>query len=69
LLVWATPGDHIQSLILGTALLVGSLLAAALGVVAELMRINRVLIEDGLERTRRLEVAAARGGPFESDAA
>jgi glycosyltransferase involved in cell wall biosynthesis len=48
-------GDHIQSLILGTAILVGSLLCAALGVVAELMRINRVLTEDLLERTKSIQ--------------
>jgi glycosyltransferase involved in cell wall biosynthesis len=50
-----TQGDHIQSLILGTALLVGALLAGALGVLAELMRINRVILEDSIERTKRLQ--------------
>jgi len=46
------PGGHVQSLILGTAFLVGSLMAGALGIMAELMRINRVLIEDVLERVK-----------------
>lgn len=59
LLVTDSSGDHIQSLILGSALLVGGLLAASLGVIAELMRINRVLIEDGLERIKRMEAGSA----------
>ena len=42
------PGDFIQSLLLGVSLLTASLLAFALGVIADLIRINRQLIEDGL---------------------
>ena len=57
LILWATgtSGDHIQSLILGSALLVGGLLAFALGLLADLMRINRILLEDSMERTKRIE--------------
>ena len=54
LLATGASGDHIQSLILGTALLVGGLLAVALAVIAELMRINRVMTEDLLERIKGL---------------
>ncbi|MBU1250002.1 MAG: glycosyltransferase [Actinobacteria bacterium] len=57
LVLWLsnTAGDHIQSLILGAALLVGGLLSFALGLLADLMRINRVLLEDSLERSKRLQ--------------
>ncbi|WP_166879334.1 glycosyltransferase family 2 protein [Salinibacterium sp. ZJ450] len=47
-------GDHIQSLILGVAFLVGALLSFALGVIAELMKTNRILLEENLEATRRI---------------
>ncbi|WP_395244785.1 glycosyltransferase family 2 protein [Agromyces sp. MMS24-K17] len=47
-------GQHIQSLLLGVALLVGSLLAFALGVLADLLRTNRVLLEETLEHTKIL---------------
>jgi glycosyltransferase involved in cell wall biosynthesis len=55
-LAFVMRGDsegHIQSLVLGSALLVGSLLCFALLVLADLQRTNRELIEDLLERTRR----------------
>ncbi|QOD93250.1 glycosyltransferase family 2 protein [Chryseoglobus sp. 28M-23] len=57
LVLWLgnTAGDHIQSLILGAALLVGGLLSFALGLLADLLRINRVLLEDSLERSKRLQ--------------
>ncbi|HSD56491.1 MAG TPA: glycosyltransferase family 2 protein [Candidatus Saccharimonadales bacterium] len=44
---------HIQSLILGLVLLVGAFISFALGVIADLTRINRTLLEDILEQTRR----------------
>ncbi len=52
-------GQHIQSLLLGVALLVGALLAFALGVLADLLRTNRVLLEESLEHTK----AARYGEP------
>lgn len=51
-------GQHIQSLLLGVALVVGALLAFALGVLADLLRTNRVLIEEGLEQTKILRYGA-----------
>ena len=48
-------GAHIQSLILGVALLIGSLLSFALGVLADLQRTNRVLIEEQLERLKEIQ--------------
>lgn len=43
-----SPGELIQSLLLGVSLLTASLLSFALGVIADLIRVNRQLIEDGL---------------------
>lgn len=48
LTITGSPGEHIQSLLLGVSLLTASLLSLALGVIADLIRINRQLIEDGL---------------------
>lgn len=45
-------GSHLQSLILGTVFLIGSILSLALGIIADLIRINRILIEDSLEHTK-----------------
>lgn len=42
------PGELVQSLLLGVLLLTASLLSLALGVIADLIRINRQLIEDSL---------------------
>lgn len=42
-------GDHIQSLLIGAILATGALLSFALGVIADLTRINRSLSEDTLE--------------------
>lgn len=53
LLVIDDGGKHIQSLILGLILLTGSFLALALGVIADLIRINRILAEEQLETIRR----------------
>ena len=42
-------GGHLQSLLIGTILLVGALLSFALGIIADLIRINRTLNESALE--------------------
>ena len=47
-------GQHIQSLLLGVALLIGALLALSLGVLADLLRTNRILLEESLEHTKIL---------------
>lgn len=46
-------GSHLQSLVLGSVLLIAALLCGALGVLADLTRINRILIEDQLELAKR----------------
>jgi glycosyltransferase involved in cell wall biosynthesis len=48
-------GDHMQSLLLGAVLIVSALLSYAMAVIADLIRTNRTLIEDTLERVKRLE--------------
>jgi glycosyltransferase involved in cell wall biosynthesis len=48
---------HIQSLIFGTAMLIGALLSFALLVIADLQRTNRVLLEDTLERIKGMQYA------------
>ena len=44
---------HLQSLIAGSVLLIGSFIAFTLGIVGDLIRINRALIEDSLEQSKR----------------
>ena len=44
---------HLQSLIIGTVLLNAAFISFTLGIVANLIRINRTLIEDILEEQRR----------------
>ena len=44
---------HLQSLLVGSVLLIASFIAFTLGVIADLIRINRTLIEDILELTKR----------------
>jgi hypothetical protein len=49
-------GQHIQSLILGAILIFASIVSLALGIIADLIRTNRILIEDTLERVKRVEI-------------
>lgn len=44
---------HIQSLLVGSLLMIASFLCLVLNIIADLIRINRVLIEDNLEQTKR----------------
>jgi glycosyltransferase involved in cell wall biosynthesis len=52
---------HIQSLVVGGVLMIAAVLALALGVIADLIRINRVLIEDSLEQQKRETFAKGSG--------
>jgi glycosyltransferase involved in cell wall biosynthesis len=52
------PTGHVQSLVVGAALLILAFQLVALGIVADLMRANRVLVERTLHRVRRLELEA-----------
>jgi glycosyltransferase involved in cell wall biosynthesis len=44
---------HLQSLVAGAVITVAALLAVAMGVIADLIRINRILLEDSLEIQKR----------------
>lgn len=58
ILTWmGIAGDHIQSLIFGSAMLVGALLSLALTVISDMLRTNRTLLEDSLERIKQLQYA------------
>jgi glycosyltransferase involved in cell wall biosynthesis len=48
-----SQGSHVQSLILGVTLLIAAALSLVLGVVADLIRTNRILIEESLEQIKR----------------
>jgi hypothetical protein len=51
----APVSDHIHSLILGTLLIILAGLLVVLGIIADLIKINRTFLEDALERLKRLE--------------
>jgi glycosyltransferase involved in cell wall biosynthesis len=48
------PGSHLQSLLVGAVLLVMSFLSVIVGIVGDLLRTNRALIEDTLEHTKKM---------------
>ncbi len=47
-------GNHLQSLLVGTVLLVMSFMSVIVGILSDLLRTNRALIEDTLEHTKKL---------------
>jgi hypothetical protein len=53
----ANSGGHLQSLVAGTVLMIAAFIALALGVIADLIRINRILLEDSLEQQKRQRYA------------
>lgn len=55
LLIVDANGQHLQSLLFGTVFLGSALICVALMVVAELLRSNRILAEDQLERIKELQ--------------
>jgi glycosyltransferase involved in cell wall biosynthesis len=48
-----TTAGHIQSLLVGSLLMIAAFLCFVLNIIADLIRINRILIEDNLEQTKR----------------
>ncbi len=49
---------HLQSLIIGSMLVVGAFVSFTLGVIADLIRINRMLLEDLLEISKKQSYAS-----------
>ncbi len=47
-------GNHLQSLLVGAVLLVCSFLSVIVGIIGDLLRTNRALIEDSLEHTKKM---------------
>ncbi|HSH55261.1 MAG TPA: glycosyltransferase family 2 protein [Candidatus Limnocylindrales bacterium] len=56
-----TPGGHVQSLLVGSILMTGAFLCFVLNIIADLIRINRILIEDNLEHTKRMRLDGSGG--------
>ncbi|MDQ5840748.1 MAG: glycosyltransferase family 2 protein [Chloroflexota bacterium] len=58
MVLWLTQGDtagNVQSLIFGSIMSVAALLSLALGVISDLLRTNRILIEEQLERIKEMQ--------------
>ena len=52
------PTGHVQSLVVGSVATLAAIQLAMLGLVAELLRTNRLIAEKTLRRVRALELAA-----------
>jgi hypothetical protein len=48
------PGGHLQSLLIGAVLLIIAFLCVIIGIISDLIRTNRMLIEDTLEHTKKM---------------
>jgi glycosyltransferase involved in cell wall biosynthesis len=48
------PGSHLQSLIAGAVLLLMAFMCVIIGIISDLIRTNRLLIEDTLEHTKKM---------------
>ena len=53
LLFIGEAGGHLQSLLVGAVLLITGFLFTGLGVIADLIKTNRILIEQTLENSKR----------------
>lgn len=56
LMTSGTAGNHIQSLLLGVAFFITGFLFIGLGVIADLIKTNRILLEDILVREKRRSI-------------
>jgi glycosyltransferase involved in cell wall biosynthesis len=59
LMVQDAEGGHIQSLLVGAVLLVLSFLSGLMSIISDLIRTNRMLIEDVLEHTKKMRFKPA----------
>lgn len=54
---WLILGPrHLRSLLVGGVLLIASFISFTLGIIADLVRINRLLLEDLLERVKKIQL-------------
>lgn len=58
-----SEGGHVQSLLLGSVLLIVSFLSVIIGIISDLIRTNRILIEDTLEHTKKMRFGPAGQEP------
>lgn len=58
------PSGHLQSLLIGVVLLIMSFLSVIIGIISDLIRTNRTLIEDTLEHTKKMRFGAAQSDYF-----
>jgi glycosyltransferase involved in cell wall biosynthesis len=63
LLAQGAEGGHLQSLLVGAVLLVMSFLSIMLALISDLIRTNRILIEDTLEHTRKMRFGQPAAPP------
>jgi hypothetical protein len=61
------PGSHLQSLLLGAVLLIMAFLSVIIGIISDLIRTNRMLIEDSLEHTKKMRFGKGDYLPETSD--
>jgi glycosyltransferase involved in cell wall biosynthesis len=57
------PGGHIQSLLIGSVLLMTAVMCIIIGIISDLIRTNRALIEDTLEHTKKMRFAVGEKLP------
>jgi hypothetical protein len=58
LILWFSGGEtsgNVQSLIFGSIMSVAALLSMVLGVISDLLRTNRILLEEQLERIKEMQ--------------
>ena len=55
-----TRASHLQSLLVGAVLLIVAFLSRDLGIISDLIRTNRMLIEDTLEHTKKMRFGKDR---------
>jgi glycosyltransferase involved in cell wall biosynthesis len=63
LLAAGNRGSHLQSLLVGAILLIMAFLSVIVGITADLIRTNRMLIEDTLEHTKKMRFGMADAIP------
>ncbi len=66
------PGGHLQSLLVGAVLLIMAFISVIIGIISDLLRTNRALIEDTLEHTKKMrfgvgDVGASSAPGFSED--
>ena len=56
LVIWLQDdrGNHLQSLLVGSVFLLAAFISFTIGIISDLIRTNRVLIEDNLEHTKKI---------------